>query len=225
MSGTSVLVRNHDGFEKIRNSLICVHDEFFERDMMIVMDEYISELNTSGKIPSISEMENIVTSINWSISYDMAEFLTDNHEGYIEAFENFAADYMDRYDEKYGYDMDEIRAEFVSETCSDLFNDLYWYSTQEIRDNLRDMLMELYVLYIEDMSYIPALYTSIEYSETHKLYANNAQIIMFEGLYKWQYGEGCMVPTDEGHNCNHLMLRRDHLISERMKLECKEVPM
>lgn len=215
---------NYDeDFARIRGSLVCVHDDEFERDSDVIMREYIAEFESTGNVPKMSQLESIVTSINWSISYDMAEFLLENNEGYIEAFEDYVCDYKAGYPDDYHVDLDDIRYEFISEQCSELFNDLYWYHTHEIRDNLRQILIESFVEYVDDIPDNPMLHHMLDYLESHAVYANNAQIIMFDNLYEWQYGTDCLIPTDAGHRCSHLILRKDGVTRERLRLSCKEV--
>lgn len=210
-------------FNKIRSSLVCVHSEEFERDTDIILQEYIQEFGNTGNVPKLSQLESAVTAINWSVSYDMAEFLLENNESYMEAFEEFVCDYRTGYPSDYHVDLDEIRYEFASEQCSELFNDLYWYHTQEIRENLRQILIESFIEYVDDLPDNPTLCHILDYVESHAIYANNAQIIMFDNLYEWQYGVECLIPTDAGHKCSHLMLRKEGVTRERLRLSCKEV--
>lgn len=188
-------------FDRIKSNLVCVYREQFDDDSKVILNEYKS-LFERGVTPKLTEIENAVIDINWQVSYEAAEYLAYNDPDFIEA----RLDYI-----QLGTEIDEGDAndEYISEEAGNLFNELYWHHTGDIRTNIREILTELFVVFDDDLPDDPIIsHFMRQYSPSEmSIYANNSQIILFEDVYKWQYGPDALVHTDNGHLCNYLIQR------------------
>lgn len=170
--------------------LVGIDESNFERDKEVISDIYKSAYEKKLRPPSLREIELEVLDFNYDICFQISkiEFEINYREESIKTLAKSFGIPCGQLCER--VDIDEYQMHQVATMSTQMINDYSWRYSNAIRDCIRDSLNDLDVIYEDDDFGNPIFGDPLFDIETHVVFVNNAQQVMFKELYAEEYSYG-----------------------------------
>ncbi len=203
---------------EIEQELLGVYPSYFERDKGIIMSVYLDIFNKTKLIPKFSDIEKKVAEYNYDVCYKVSviEFETYYENDAVGSMMNSygctTTGELERHIDVRGVLMAEI--DYLT---GEMFNDLCSSRTREIEECIREILDSCEVVYEDDTDYNPICSEILFNRDEHMIVVNDAQLVMFPGLYADEYGyENNTIYDGCEYICNCIARRRRRVSDSRL---------